>query len=330
MTKLTDNVIYVVGLIIISILVLLFINTNIWAGGVTDDNNGNAGYIFISTGQNNGKDSVGHWTDINTIPELKGEKGDAGAQGLQGIQGIKGDTGVQGIQGLQGLNGDKGEQGIQGIKGDTGEQGIKGDNGTDGINGTNGINGEQGLQGIQGEKGNQGDVGVKGDIGDKGDKGDIGLQGLRGQDVDPTIVNNLQNNIDNESKERISNNNSLNNRINDMSNRVDNIDNRVKKLERTQYCLETDIRILDTKRLTISPYFRENFTRAKVDEVGVRVTIKLGSSYEEREIAKTNKRLDNLESYLGTPEVKEAIEQVKMKKINVQTDGKSFWIEKKF
>lgn len=182
---------------------------NLYAGGVTDDNNGNKGYIFISTGENQGANSIGHWTDVKDVPDLKGEQGDTGEQGIQGEIG------------------------------------------------------EQGIQGIQ------------------GDKGDNGLNGENGKDVDLTTVNNLQNTDNN------------------LSNEINNVDHRLNELERTQYKLQTEFRIIDTKRITISPYISNNFTRTKVDEAGIRVTIKIGKSYEEKIIEKQNIRLKNIEEKLN-------------------------------
>jgi hypothetical protein len=80
-----------------------------FAGGVTDDNNGNLGNIFLSTGQNQGANSVGHWADITSVPELKGVKGDTGQQGI----GIDGKNGAEGKTGTNGKDG----QSIQGERG---------------------------------------------------------------------------------------------------------------------------------------------------------------------------------------------------------------------
>jgi len=52
--------------------------------------------------------------------------------------------------------------------------------------------GADGEQGPQGEKGDQGDQGPQGERGDPGDKGDKGDPGLDGQDVDTTLVAQLQ------------------------------------------------------------------------------------------------------------------------------------------
>jgi hypothetical protein len=276
----------------------------------------NQGYIFISTGQKQGGTEIGTWTDPTTIPTLKGDKGDKGDTGSQGIRGFKGDTGATGTTGKDGINGIDGKDGINGM------------------NGNNGLDGKNGLDGA------------------KGDRGDPGTDG---KDVDPIIVTNLQNediilqnnidteqfdrvkmgndltnNLNSETTQRISEDNKLQSNINSVNSRVDSIDNKVKKLETTQYKMQLGVRILDTRKITIIPYISQDFTRNCIDETGIRITFKLGTSYEEREINKTNKRINDLETYLNIPEIKEVIEQIKMKNIKVNTDGKSFWIKKEF
>lgn len=258
-----DKIIVTLGLL--ALLVLWGMCNNVFAGGVTDDNNGNQGYIFVSTGENNGANSVGHWTDPATMPELKGEKGDTGAQGVAGQDGINGIDGKDGLNGVDGAKGDKGDQGIQGIQ---------------------------------------------------GFKGDIGLTGDNGKDVDPATVTNLQNNINSEASTRASADNAL-------SNRMDSLSNRLSKLERTQFVAEFDFRMYDSKRLTISPFFRTNFTRGKVDTVGVRFTIKLGKSYEEKLIDKQNKRLEALEQKIGhSPVITKVVdEKGNTKSISITENG---------
>jgi hypothetical protein len=283
---------------------------------VKDDNDGNKGYILINTGIQQGGNDVGHWTDIKDVPELKGDKGDkgdtgaTGQQGIQGIQGLQGDPGIQGIQGFKGDAGAEGLNGIDGQNGLDGLNGVDGNNGLDGINGAKGDTGEQGIQGLTGDKGDLGAKGDNGEKGNNGDKGDIGLQGLQGiqgligiqgitgKDVDPKEVKRL----DNKNLEQ--------------DNRINNLDSRIGKLERTQFVLETSFRILDTKRISLRPFFRQNFTRNKVDVVGLKIDVKLGQSYEEKLIAKVNARLDLLEKTIGNAPV---IEKVVDKKGNVKS-----------
>jgi hypothetical protein len=134
--------------------------------------------------------------------------------------------------------------------------------------------------------------------------------------------NVLQDNIDSEALTRFDEDTKLGNKIVDVDDRqtawnnrqdttlqdhesrINNLDGRVSKLEKTQYVAEAEFRVYDDKHLTISPFLRHNFTRSKTDTIGVRFTIKLGESYEEKEIAKTNARLDNTEARLSKIEEK--------------------------
>jgi hypothetical protein len=264
-----------------------------FAGGVTDDNNNLAGQILVGTGENHGKDSVGHWTDITDIPGLKGEKGDKGDQGIQGIQGI---TGKDGLNGINGINGIDGLNGIDGIDGYTP---IKGVDYFDGLNGTDGQNGINGLDGAKGDTGNN------------------------GKDVDPTTVTNLQNNINTVDMNSILRDNNLQSRLNSTNSRIDGLNDRVSQLERTQYVLETSFRILDTQRISLRPFFRHNFTAGKIDVVGLKIDVKLGRSYEEKLIAKVNARLDALERAIGhAPVIEKVVDaQGNIKSISITSNG---------
>lgn len=90
----------------------------VFAGGVTDNNNGSAGNILIHSGTTNGANDVGTWTDSSAF---KGDKGDTGANGQSGISGTDGASGKDGATGKGGV---KGKQGKQGAKGERGK-GIK-------------------------------------------------------------------------------------------------------------------------------------------------------------------------------------------------------------
>ena len=335
-----DRKLFILGLVLMGVLLYFVSQARAGIETVKDNNDGNIGDILVNSGTKNGNSDVGHWVDPIDIPELKGDKGDTGLQGIQGIAGLNGKDGKDGqdgINGLNGINGVNGIDGVDGIDGINGLNGIDGQDGKDGLGGLNGIDGINGIDGAKGDKGDTGNDGIGGLNGKDGGNGVDGINGTNGKDIDPaTVVKldnqdvTLQNNINTESTERKNQSSILNQRMNDMNNRIDNIDSRLSKLEQTQYVAEIAFRILDTRRLTISPFFRANFTRGKIDTVGIKVTIKFGTSYEEREIIKTNKRLDRLEAYISTPEVQEAIEQVRMNKLEVITDGKSFRIKKEF
>lgn len=119
------------------ILTLLFasLSTTSYAGGVTDDNNGNKGDIFVSTGENHGANSVGQWVDSSFL------KGTDGKDGTNGVDGKDGKDGIDGTNGLNGAKGDKGDRGDRGKRGKRGKQGVPG------------VKGDQGQTGLQGEQG---------------------------------------------------------------------------------------------------------------------------------------------------------------------------------
>ena len=128
-----DFILFIFGLVMVGIL--LFGIANAFAGQETikDDNDGNKGYILINTGTQQGGNDVGHWTDITTIPELKGDKGEAGKDGQNGSDGytpIKEVDYFDGKDGLNGIDGLNGKDGI-GIQGEKGDKGDTGENGKD-------------------------------------------------------------------------------------------------------------------------------------------------------------------------------------------------------
>jgi len=234
---------------VILVVIGLFIFSSLAFAGqetIKDDNDGNKGDIFVNTGTQQGNNDIGHWTDITTIPELKGE------------QGIAGINGINGLNGIDGLNGDKGDTGQQGIQGFTGEQGIQGIQGIQGLIGNIGNTGEQGIQGVQGK------TGVKGDKGDRG---------LRGKGL------------------------------------------------KDQYKAGVGLRIFDTKRTQGEIAYYRDFNN-QANEIVAKITIKLGSSYEEREISKTNSRLDRLEKQIGnSPTITKVVENGKTKSISISASG---------
>jgi len=261
------------------VVIGLFLFTSLSFAGqetIKDDNDGNKGDIFVNTGTQQGNNDIGHWTDITTIPELKGEQGVQGVQGIAGFDGLNGINGLDGQNGLDGytpikgvdyfdgLNGDKGDTGEQGIQGFTGEQGIQGIQGIQGLIGNIGNTGEQGIQGVQGV---QGKTGVKGSKGDKGDRG------LRGKGL------------------------------------------------KDQYKAGVGLRIFDTKRTQGEIAYYRDFNN-QANEIVAKITIKLGSSYEEREISKTNLRLSNLEKAIGnSPIITKVVENGKTKSISISANG---------
>jgi hypothetical protein len=194
---------------------------------------------------------------------------------------------------------------------------------------------------------------LKGEKGDKGDTGATGAQGTAGKDgkdVDPATVTNLQladsalqSNIDTESTARVSAidkeissrtsaDTQLQNNINSVNSRVNDVDHRVSKLEKTQYTITNDVRSFDMKKWAGYISVRYNVGRQIMDEVGVKFTYKMGTSYEEREIIKTNARLSRIEKLLGNgsaPVIEKVVdEKGNLKSIHITETG--FSINKEF
>jgi hypothetical protein len=273
--------------ILLTVLILGLMVGVGYAGGVTDDNNGNKGDIFVSTGENHGANSVGEWVDSSAFKGEKGDKGDTGATGAtgatgeqgpagrDGIDGLNGSDGRDGVDGKDGQNGLDGRDGIdgavgpQGEKGDTGEQGVAGNDGTNGQDGKNGDKGDKGDTGSQGEQGIQGEQGVKGDIGltgatgEKGNTGDTGSKGDKGD----------------EGKEGKKGEQGIQGE-------------RGKGLE-DRYEVIGEIRILDTRKTTTSIYAGRDINN-DVNIVGVKFTYKLGRSYYEKKLDALEARVNNL------------------------------------
>jgi hypothetical protein len=88
--------------IVLTVLVLGLMSGVSFAGGVQSDNSGNAGYLFVATGENHGKDSIGVWTDPSFL------------QGEQGIQGVAGQDGYTPIKGVDYNDGANGQDGLNG------------------------------------------------------------------------------------------------------------------------------------------------------------------------------------------------------------------------
>lgn len=173
---------------------------------------------------------------------------------------LKGATGSTGAQGVQGV------QGVQGIKGNTGNTGHNGTNGTDGANGVNGSNGAAGVAGSQGV---QGSVGVAGTSGVAGSAGVAGVNGTNGKDVDPATVNNINRRLDKQ---------------------ADGMD----KLQQTKLLMEQDVRLYDVQRLTIAAFNSYDLNAAHAFAQGLRVTVKIGTSYEERILTKQQDTLKEI------------------------------------
>ena len=243
--------------IALTVLILSLMVGVSFAGGVQSDNSGNAGYLFVATGENHGKDSIGVWTDPSF---LKGQDGAIGEQGIQGVAGQDGYTPIKGVDYFDGENGLQGLQGIQGERGEIGLTGSQGEVGVSGSNGSDGLNGEQGLQGLQGVAGQIGEQGLQGLTGQTGSDGKNGEQGKTGNDGK-------------EGKQGIQG-------------------ERGKGLE-DRYEVIGEVRLLDTKRTTWSVYAGRDFNN-NINIIGAKVTVKIGRSYYEKKIDALEAKVNNM------------------------------------
>ena len=312
-------ILVVIGLFLFTSLTFACVGDKcITDSNVQDSNDGNKGYIFVYDCEK-GNDSVGEWVDPTTIPTLKGDKGD------------KGDIGI-GIQGLQGIKGDKGDTGI----GIAGLNGIDGYTPIKGVDYFDGLNGEDGLDFDPAEI-----IRLDGRI-DTETFDRIGGDNLLQDNINVVDTNSrnrdnvLQENINTETTGRINGDNFLNNRINDTNivvdshsktlqdheNRISNLNGRVGDLEATQYNVEGVLRVLDTKKTTIEIYNTYDTAHSREVAVGVRVTYKLGKSYQDKVNEKTEVRLSNLEKQIGnSPIITKVVENGKTKSISISANG---------
>lgn len=118
------------------------------------------------------------------------------------------------------------------------------------------------------------------------------IQTLNNQDI--TIENNI-NNLRQDTENSFSNVNmqlvNQGEQINNNSVRIDDVERRVNDLEKSQFILGGEIRVYDSKFFTVKPYLDYSTTRHEISETGVRVTLKVGKSYEEERIEELERKL---------------------------------------
>lgn len=75
---------------------------------------------------------------------------------------------------------------------------------------------------------------------------------------------------------------------------LNSANDRISDLEKTKLFLEQDIRIYDGKYTTLAAFNMVDMTQAKEYGAGMRFTVKIGSSYEQRLLDKQQKQIDLL------------------------------------
>jgi len=171
-----------------------------------------------------------------------------------------------------------------------------------------GEQGPPGPPGIPGKDGEDGKDGVPGPKGDKGDKGDPGVGVPTGGSTNQVLGKASGNDFDTKWMDVVTpgdlpkilkpindKNFQQDQRLDDITNRVDNLGNRVDELEDSQFILGLNLRLNDTKNTTLEAFGDYSVDREKVDRYGVRLTLKLGKSYEEKLIEDLMMKLEELE-----------------------------------
>ena len=90
--------------------------------------------------------------------------------------------------------------------------------------------------------------------------------------------------LSNETNSRIAGDNALQRQVNAVNQRVDGLDKRLTNDERMKVMPEADIRIMDTRHMSVVMYDAYDATNGRNFAFGLRYTLKLGKSYEEKQI----------------------------------------------
>lgn len=104
-------------------------------------------------------------------------------------------------------------------------------------------------------------------------------------------VNTVQTNWNQRQDAEISN---INNTLDNHEQRIGNLEHEVSKLDATQMVVHSELVLQQGRREKIGVYSEYNFTRSKVSEVGISITIALDDSYEMKEIDKLNEKVARL------------------------------------
>ena len=174
-----------------------------------------------------------------------------------------------------------------------GEQGPPGPQGPPGKDGVDGVDGKDGVDGLPGPKG------------DKEDKGDPGVGVPTGGSTNQVLGKASGNDFDTKWMDVVTPGDLVNalKPINDKNvqqdQRLDRMDNRLEDLEDSQFILGLNFRLNDTKKTTLEAFGDYSVDREKIDRYGLRLTIKMGKSYEEKLIEELMLRIYELEHKLS-------------------------------
>jgi len=104
-------------------------------------------------------------------------------------------------------------------------------------------------------------------------------------------IDNNSDNIANNSSNIVSNTNN----IKSNTDKINNVNNRVNELEKTQYIVEANVRIVDSKKWNVELFADYSTARSMIDRTGIKFTYKMGTSYLENRINELEKKLTDLD-----------------------------------
>ena len=278
MNRKLDNVLFVVGLIVIA-LVLLFV-TDAYSANVTDNNRGTNGQILVNNGT--GQGHQGTWTKPEDLPAIVD---------LNKALNTEIDNRVFGDKTLQ-----------SNLDTEISKRAEADDGLLSNINTVNDDLKTEVDDRTNGDKTLQNNIDVE--QFDRIKMGNVLQDNINVVDTNSQSRDNtLQTNINNEATTRGNADTKLQNNINSVNSRVDDVSNRVSKLERTQYVVKTELKFIREKHLEVGAYAAYNVGRNTCSEVGLNIVIPIGESYLDRENRKINSRLTALEQKVGTAAV---------------------------
>jgi len=86
--------------------------------------------------------------------------------------------------------------------------------------------------------------------------------------------------------------------IYDWSPQISGLDSRISDLEETQYVFGLNMRVFDSRKMSWNVFANYSANRSKLDRVGVELTLKLGKSYEEKQIEDLRAEIAELKALL--------------------------------
>lgn len=109
-------------------------------------------------------------------------------------------------------------------------------------------------------------------------------------------INTLFTGLTTETGARIDGDAALQSQINATNGRADQLDNRVSKLERMKVIADVNVRILDAKKYSVALFDMYDGRAQRNFAAGVRLTYKMGKSYEEKLLEKQQHQLEALQA----------------------------------